>query len=86
MAKIIILLVSLFSVALSSPLTEPTCGKRGNIFPQPRIVGGRNASVGEFPWQVSVQVRMAGKLYHNCGGSILSSNTILTAGHCVENK
>ena len=86
MAKIIlILLVSLFSVVLSSPLAKPTCGKRANVFPQPLIVGGKNASEGEFPWQVSVQGKKnLTNTYHICGGSILSSNTILTASHCVQ--
>ncbi|KAG5331698.1 CTR1 protein, partial [Acromyrmex heyeri] len=43
------------------------------------IVGGRDAPVGKFPYQVSL--RKSGR--HSCGGSIINHNTILTAGHCL---
>lgn len=72
-----------FSLAFSIPVAQKSCGKRTIKEPQPTIVGGRNASEGEFPWQVSIGVREFGTIDHVCGGSILSANTILTAGHCV---
>ena len=43
-----------------------------------RIVGGTEASECEFPWAVVINV---GTTF--CGGSIIDSNTVLTAGHCV---
>ncbi|KAG5328502.1 CTR1 protein, partial [Acromyrmex charruanus] len=48
-------------------------------FPDTHIVGGRDAPVGKFPYQVSL--RKSGR--HFCGGSIINHNTILTAGHCL---
>ncbi|XP_015429021.1 PREDICTED: chymotrypsin-1-like [Dufourea novaeangliae] len=48
-------------------------------FPEGQIVGGRDAPVGKFPYQVSL--RQNGN--HFCGGSIINSRTILTAAHCV---
>nr|KAG5713100.1 hypothetical protein BaRGS_021894 [Batillaria attramentaria] len=43
-----------------------------------RIVGGTQAGECEFPWAVVINIGTA-----FCGGSILDSNTVLTAGHCV---
>ncbi|KAG5322236.1 CTR1 protein, partial [Pseudoatta argentina] len=48
-------------------------------FPDTHIVGGRDAPVGKFPYQVSL--RKSGR--HFCGGSIINHNAILTAGHCL---
>ena len=45
-----------------------------------RIVGGRQAQKGQFPYQVTLQV--FGE--HFCGGSILNEKWILTAAHCVR--
>ncbi|XP_058810750.1 chymotrypsin-2-like [Phymastichus coffea] len=47
----------------------------------PRIVGGKDASEGAYPYQVSLR-----RPTHFCGGSILNSRWILTAAHCVQNR
>lgn len=44
-----------------------------------RVIGGRLAQLGQFPHQVSLQV----KGRHHCGGSLISSKFIITAAHCV---
>jgi len=49
-----------------------------------RIVGGVVTEVNEYPWQVGLVSSFGSKPY--CGGSILSSKTILTAAHCTENS
>ena len=45
-----------------------------------RIVGGKEVSIETVPYQVSLQQNNR----HVCGGSIISINKILTAGHCSE--
>lgn len=44
-----------------------------------RVIGGQNASLNQFPYQVSLRYKGT----HSCGGSILDSKTILLAAHCV---
>ncbi|XP_011501375.1 PREDICTED: trypsin-1-like [Ceratosolen solmsi marchali] len=47
-----------------------------------RVVGGSDASKGEFPHQISLQWGYPPVLRHLCGGSILNNEWILTAAHC----
>jgi len=45
------------------------------------IVGGNKASKGMFPWQVAIE---SGDGSAFCGGSLITLNAVLTAGHCVK--
>jgi prostatin (serine protease 8) len=82
--------MKVFLVALlcvSSALAHPTVTRIGTRFDNPfdtRITNGRDANVGEFPHQISLQWSALGGAYqHVCGGSILTESWILTAGHCI---
>ncbi|CAL7938578.1 unnamed protein product [Xylocopa violacea] len=58
------------------------------LFPRPetRIVGGKDAPFGRWPWQVSVRRTsfFGFSSTHRCGGAVLNENWIATAGHCVD--
>ncbi|XP_015193099.1 transmembrane protease serine 5 isoform X1 [Lepisosteus oculatus] len=54
------------------------CGTRAKL---PRIIGGTEATLGRWPWQVSLHYSSR----HTCGGSIITRRWIATAAHCVHN-
>merc|ERR1712037_846548 len=47
-----------------------------------RIVGGTDAYPGEVPHQIMLTRGVGGSLM--CGGSIVGSNKVITAGHCCD--
>jgi secreted trypsin-like serine protease len=49
------------------------------------IVGGRTASVAEFPSLAYVQARV-GKGVVSCTGTVVAPRVILTAAHCIESE
>ncbi|XP_037373958.1 chymotrypsinogen 2-like [Talpa occidentalis] len=44
-----------------------------------RIVNGKDARPGSWPWQVSLQDHRG---LHFCGGSLINENWVITAAHC----
>ncbi|XP_017469617.1 PREDICTED: trypsin eta-like [Rhagoletis zephyria] len=64
----------------------------GNFSPprliEGRIVGGNEVSIVRHPHQISLRRRTCTECayLHDCGGSILNEDTILTAAHCVVNR
>ncbi|XP_064519431.1 hyaluronan-binding protein 2 isoform X1 [Pseudopipra pipra] len=62
-----------------------TCGQpevRGTL---KRIYGGSKATAGKHPWMASVQTKTPDGSEHFCGGVLIKSCWVLTAGHCFEN-
>lgn len=76
--KSLFILVVVLAVAISA---NPFNAEFGHE----RIVGGTVATKGQFPYQVAVRVqdRPGQAFRHDCGGSILNTNFVLTAAHCT---
>ena len=64
----------------TSPPVVGSCQCGVNSVTSTKIVGGTNAARNEFPWQVGLVGRSSTRPF--CGGTLLSSDTVLTAAHC----
>ncbi|KAM4646744.1 chymotrypsin-C-like [Amazona ochrocephala] len=49
-----------------------------------RVVGGEDAVPHSWPWQISLQYSRYGEWYHTCGGTLIDTNWVLTAAHCIS--
>jgi trypsin len=81
----LVLFAALASLALL--MTASANAQSGGTV-QPKIVGGSTASISQYPWQAAVVLSTAqsSKNAHDrqfCGGSLLTSRIVITAGHCV---
>lgn len=71
-------------VKTNRSITVANCG-RTSFYAIDRIVGGRPAMSGQFPWQVFLRITTRqGDMV--CGGSILNERWILTAAHCITTE
>ena len=47
-----------------------------------RIVGGNKIEIKRAPYQVSLQIKIGARVYHICGGSLISDRFVISAAHC----
>ncbi|KAM7413079.1 hypothetical protein PAMA_020453 [Pampus argenteus] len=66
------------SVCKFGSVVSLSCSDCGQVSSQDRIVGGKDAFIEDWPWQVSLQ--QGG--HHTCGGSLVSPRWVVTAAHC----
>ncbi|XP_068898325.1 trypsin-4-like isoform X2 [Tenebrio molitor] len=66
----------------ASASAVPTFIRTETLSPDEKIVWGNEIDIEEVPWQVSLQYLCSG--IHICGGSIISTNYVVTAAHCTN--
>jgi secreted trypsin-like serine protease len=79
------LLVVVLRLILGMMLTVPVLAADRELHPQ--VVGGEPVPNGDFPFVASLgDSRYGGTAYqrHFCGASLIDSDSVLTAAHCVQ--
>uniref|UniRef100_A0A3P8T9H1 pancreatic elastase II n=1 Tax=Amphiprion percula TaxID=161767 RepID=A0A3P8T9H1_AMPPE len=51
-----------------------------------RVVAGEDVRPHSWPWQVSLQSDSSGRWSHVCGGTLISSEWVLSAAHCINDR
>ncbi|XP_055055096.1 chymotrypsin-like elastase family member 2A [Misgurnus anguillicaudatus] len=80
--------VSMFSIVVASVLISSAfgCGQPPIEPVNYLVVNGVEARPHSWPWQISLQVLENGSLIHYCGGSIIDTNWVMTAAHCISSS
>ena len=68
-----------FSIEIQNLTTKPNTQDN-------RIIGGNLAANNSYPWMVALLRSVESTYRFTCGGSIISSNWVLTAAHCVYSE
>ncbi len=77
---------ALIATVLAGLIGAGSAWASANVSDTGRIVGGRTASTGQFPFMAFVAYfDKHGNPVFICSGTLVSSNVVLTAGHCTEN-
>lgn len=79
---IIIILINFQMNGYKQEKIPSTCGRR-EIHYEALITNGLQSRKGEWPWHAAIYHVSINDLKYKCGGSVLNSNSILTAAHCM---
>jgi secreted trypsin-like serine protease len=72
-------------VGIVALLADSTAvGAPPNLRPIPRIVGGASVPVGAFPYIAALQQWQGDSYMTICGGTLIDTDRVLTAAHCVD--
>ncbi|KAM7409346.1 hypothetical protein PAMA_001021 [Pampus argenteus] len=70
----LVLLLAAYAHGCGTPTYTPSVS---------RVVNGVDARPYSWPWQISLQYLSFNGYRHTCGGTLLSPNWVMTAGHCI---
>ena len=88
--KILLSITGIVGMVSGDVVLPKQCGKYSQIKGvEGRVIGGRDGMIEQFPWQASLQRFRQFPLFvpdwaHTCGASIVTSEWLLTAAHCVD--
>src|SRR5262245_31451353 len=71
-------MATIVAAGVSGCTSEETLGARSDD-----VIGGVASAPGARPWQAQLSVP---GFPHLCGGSLLTQQWVLTAGHCVDGR
>jgi trypsin len=77
-------LLTVAGVAAATASGVPAAPKANALRPIPRIVGGAAAPAGAFPFMAALQQWEGNGYLTVCGGTLIASDEVLTAAHCVD--
>ncbi|RWS14716.1 chymotrypsinogen B-like protein [Dinothrombium tinctorium] len=81
----LLLKLSLLKLKIKGGIDNINCGVSyaKDIRSKLRIIGGREATKGRWPWQVAILNRLREPF---CGGTLIAPQFVLTAAHCVRKR
>ncbi|KAM9095241.1 serine protease 42-like [Sarcophilus harrisii] len=65
--------------SLGASAVSPAAAAARAMLPTWKVISGQAAPLNKWPWQVSLQIYNS----HLCGGSLINTEWVLTAAHCI---